>query len=168
MATDTGAKKACPEYELLLEDYLNGDLQGAEAQRAAAHIASCALCADAWQGAVMSAALFRAAASSPDPGPAFSRTVMARIRAADEERGSERGSFWQPFVSFGWRFALTAGLALGLLLTYDAGWSKRPQPNTPSARPIVVRDLFLPDPVSTPANGDEALMMVAESNHGNH
>ncbi|HTW22716.1 MAG TPA: zf-HC2 domain-containing protein [Candidatus Baltobacteraceae bacterium] len=168
MASDTGAHNACPEYEALLEDYLSGGLSGAEAQRVAAHVESCAACGDAWQSALMSAALFRTATGTPDPGPAFPRTVMARIRAAEDQRGSERGGFWQPFVSFGWRFALTASLALGLLLTYDAGWGRRSQPNTPTARPIVVRDLFLPDPVSTPANGDETLMMVAESGHGNH
>ncbi|MGA9631621.1 MAG: hypothetical protein WBQ63_09380, partial [Candidatus Acidiferrales bacterium] len=83
------------------------------------------------------------------------------------ERGAERVGFWQPFVSFGWRFAVTATLALGLLVTYDAGWGRHPQPNAPTARPIV-RDLFTPDPVNTPANGDEALIMVAETNHGNH
>jgi anti-sigma factor RsiW len=168
MAIDNRARHAaCPEYELLLEDYLSGDLAGAEAQRAAVHVASCAACAEAWEGAVMSAALLRAAASAENPGPGFARTVMERIRAAEEERGSERGGFWQPFVSFGWRFALTATVALGLLVTYDAGWGRRPQPNTATARPIV-RDLFIPDPVKTPANGDEALIMVAETNHGNH
>lgn len=168
MATDTGARHAaCPEYELLLENYLNGELEGAEAQRAASHVELCAACAEAWQSAVMSAALLRAAAGAEDPGPAFSRIVMARIRAMEEERSSERGSFWQPFVSLGWRFAVTATLALGLLITYDAGWASRSQPNTVAARPIV-RDLFTPDPVNTPANGDEALIMVAETNHGNH
>ncbi len=168
MATDTGARLgACPDYELLLEDYLNGELTGAEAQRVSAHVGSCAGCAEAWKGAVMSTALLRAAAGADDPGPAFSRVVMARIRAAEEDRSIERGGFWQPFVSFGWRFAVTATLALGLLVTYDAGWGRRPQPNTVAARPIV-RDLFIPDPVNTPANGDEALIMVAETNHGNH
>jgi anti-sigma factor RsiW len=168
MATDTGARHAgCPEYELLLEDYLNGELTGDEAQRATAHVNSCAACAEAWEAAVKSTALLRAAAGAEDPGPAFSRGVMARIRAAEEERSAERGGFWQPFVSFGWRFAVTATLAVGLLMSYDAGWGRRAQPNTPSARPIV-RDLFTPDPVSTPANGDEALIMVAETNHGNH
>jgi anti-sigma factor RsiW len=158
---------ACPEYEVLLEDYLDGELAGAEAQRAAAHVKSCAACAEAWDGAVAGAALLRTAAGAGDPGPGFSRLVMARIHAAEEEGSAERGRFWQPFVSLGWRFALTATLALGLLVTYDAGWGKRPQPNTVAARPIV-RDLFTPDPVSTPANGDETLMMVAETNHGNH
>ena len=92
---------ACPAYEPMLEDYLNGDLAGAEAQRAAAHVESCAACAEAWNSAVMGTALLRAAAGAGDPGPAFSRVVTARIRAAEEERSAERGSFWQPFVSFG-------------------------------------------------------------------
>jgi anti-sigma factor RsiW len=168
MATDTGAGYAtCPEYELLLEDYLNEELTGAEAQRAAAHVESCAVCAEAWKSAVMGTALLRAAADADDPGPAFSRVVMARIRATEEERSVERGSFWQPFVSFGWRFAVTATVALGLLVTYDAGWGRRPQPSAVTTR-LIVRDLFTPEPVNTPANGDEALIMVAETNHGNH
>jgi anti-sigma factor RsiW len=168
MATDAGARyAACPEYELLLEDYLSGELTGAEAQRTAAHMESCVACAEAWNSAVMGTVLLRAAASADGPGPAFSRAVTVRIRAAEEERSAERGGFWQPFVSFGWRFAVTATLAVGLLVTYDAGWGRRPQPNTLAARPIV-RDLFTPDPVNMPANGDEALIMVAESSHGNH
>ncbi|HTZ99512.1 MAG TPA: zf-HC2 domain-containing protein [Candidatus Aquilonibacter sp.] len=168
METDTGARyAACPEYELLLEDFLNGALTGAEAQRVEAHLKACAQCCEAWESAMMGASLLRAAAAAGDPGPAFSRVVMARIRAAAEEGATERSSFWQPFVSFGWRFAVTATLALGLLVTYDAGWGRHLQPNVDVARPIV-RDLFIPEPVNTPANGDEALIMVAEANHGNH
>jgi anti-sigma factor RsiW len=168
MARDIGARNAaCPEFELLLENYLNGELSGAEAKRVAEHLSSCAACAAAWDAAVASTALLRAAAKAGDPGPAFSRVVMARIQTAEEERRIERGGFWQPFVSFGWRFAVTATLAVAMLATYDARWGSRPQPNAAAVRPIV-RDLFQPDPVNMPANGDEALIMVAETNHGNH
>jgi hypothetical protein len=93
---------------------------------------------------------------------------MARIRAAEEQRTSERAGFWQPFVWLGWRFALTATLALAVLVTYDARWQKHPQPDLASARPIV-RDLFSPDPARTlPASGDETLMMVADTSHAKY
>ncbi len=41
---------------------------------------------------------------------------MARIRMETER--AERTGFWQPFVTFAWRFAATAMVALVILLTY--------------------------------------------------
>jgi anti-sigma-K factor RskA len=167
MAADTGlGNAACEKYEALLEDYLNGELSGADARSAAEHWENCAGCRAALQHAAASVRLLRAAEPSADPGPGFARTVMARIRAAENEMVAGRANFWQPFVSFGWRFAATATLALVVLVTYNAGWGRRPQPKGVAVRPTDSIDIFAPEPARAPANGDEVLMMVADNGHG--
>lgn len=168
MATDTGFRNAaCADYEALLEDYLNGELDAAAARNAAEHWKNCAGCREALDRAKAASRWLRAAAFAPDPRPGFSRAVMARIRMAEDERTAARAGFWQPFVSLGWRFAATATLALAILLTYAARWGNAPQPNVAGARPIETRDLFSPEPARPPATGDEVLIMVAEKGHGN-
>lgn len=159
---------ACAKYEAQLEDYVAGDLGGAGVKNVTEHLAQCAGCRDAVDEASASARLLRAVGPADGPGPAFSRTVMARIESDERERTAERATFWQPFVSFGWRFAATAMLALAILITYEAGWGSRLQPNLVAIRPSNVSDLFSPDPEKAPADSDEVLMMLAESNHGNN
>ena len=168
MATDAEFENtACAKYESLLEDYLSGELGVADAKSAAEHWKNCAGCREALERAAASTRLLRFAGPSPEPGPAFARTVMARIRAA-QEQVSERVSFWQPFVSVGWRFAATATLALGILLTYNAGWGGHSQPNATAVRPSIVHDIFSPEPAGAPASADEGLLMVAETTHGSN
>lgn len=162
MATDWGTTNAvCEKYESLLEDYLNGDLSAADAKTAAEHWQSCAGCRAALQGAAAGLRLLKVAAPTPDPGPAFARVVMARIR----ERSAGGTNFWQPFVSFGWRFAATATLALGVFVSYNAGRGHWLQPKVTAVRPTESVDLFAPEPARVPANGDEVLMMVADNSH---
>ncbi len=163
-------KPACRGFEALLEDYLNGELAAAVAKRAAEHLKTCSACEAAFERSAAGARLLRAARpSAADPGPDFAHSVMARIRASEEERAAEGASFWQAFVSLGWRFAATAALALLALFTYDARWSRAAQPNAVALRPIDARDfLAAADPARTPASRDEALMMVAEDDHGSN
>jgi len=153
---------ACEKYEALLEDYLSGELGSTDARAVAEHCQHCAGCRDALKMGAESARLLHAAPSSDDPGPGFARMVMARIRNAESE--TVRANFWQPFVSFGWRFAATASLAVFALVSYNAGWGRRPQPNGIALRPM---DIFAPEPARAPSNGDEVLMMVADSGHAN-
>ena len=163
------ANVACRKYEPLLEDYLSGELAGTRAKEVAEHLGACARCREAFELATASTHLLRALAPATGPGQDFSRLVMVRVRAAEEERIAERAGFWQSFVSLGWRFAATATLALGILVTYDAGWGRRAQPSASALRLINVSDFLAPsDPARPPANRDEALMMVAESNYANH
>jgi anti-sigma factor RsiW len=159
---------ACPEFEALLEDHLTGDLSGAEGKKLSEHLKSCAACSAALEHAAPSVQLLRAVPPSADPGPGFSRVVMARIRAEISKRGEQK-SIWLPFVSLAWRFAATATLALALLVTFDAVQHKKyeQQSNLAYVPTTESRDLF-PDPTSPPANRDEALMMVADTNHGKH
>lgn len=162
---------ACSHYEALLEDYLNSSLNSTDAKRAEEHLKNCSACQEALENARASARLFRAAApeqmATPDPG--FSRVVMARIRAAESELTAERAGFWQSLVTLGWRFTATAALALVVSVAYDAGHARHAQPTQPDVRPIQITDFFFAsDPAQPPANRDEVLMMVAETNHGNN
>ena len=151
---------ACPEFEALLEDQLAGELSGADAEKLAKHVEGCAACGDALEEATAGTRLLQLAEAAPDPGPGFSRVVMARIRA-ESERRSEEKSLWLPLISVAWRFAASATLALLVLVTFDA--SRHSQARTRVAQS---HDLFA-DPTSPPASRDEVLRMVVETNHGN-
>ena len=159
-------KGACGEYEPLLEDYLNGALGAPEKATVEQHLHACASCRAALDNAAASVRVMRLAGPSEGPGPGFARTVMARIRAA-EDRVADRTGVWQPLVRFGWRFAATATLVLGVLVTYDAGWVRPAQRDLNGARVAAMTDIFAPDPGKAPANRDEVIMMVADTNHGN-
>ncbi len=168
MATDTEfGNTSCTSYEALLEDYLNGALTADDARTAEQHWQGCAACRSALERAASSVRLLRLAGPSDGPGPAFARTVMVRIRAAEQDRSADRAGFWQPLVRLGWRFAATAAIVLGVLVSYDAGWGRRAQRNVTTARLMGVSDIFAPDPANAPANRDDVLMMVADTNHGN-
>ena len=163
--TDTNARMACLQYEALLEDYLEGVLDEAGAETARKHLRDCAGCNEAFDRASGSVRLLRIAEPAAAPDVAFARNVMARIGLAEQERTAERAGFWQPIVALGWRFAATATLAVGVLVSCDIGWSHYARLNVPSARSIE-GNLFAPEPARAPANGDEVLMMLAETSHG--
>lgn len=168
MATDPEIGHAdCERHEALLEDFLTGELTAADAQPTIEHLQKCSNCRSALDQAVMGARLLRSAEPSADPGPGFARIVMARIRTAESEKVAGRANFWQPFVSLGWRFAATATLAVAGLVSYNAGWGHRAQPNVVEVRPTQGTDIFS-EPARVPANGDEVLMMVADNGHEKH
>ena len=153
-------KPACLEFEALLEDHVTGDLGNADAAKLADHLESCVACTSALENAVASVDLLRTLSPAPDPGPGFSRTMMARVRH-ELSRLNEQKSIWQPFISLAWRFAATATLALAVLVTFDAV-----RHNTAPAEVAFERRELFPDPGRLPANRDEVLMMVADTNHG--
>ncbi len=155
----------CDTQEALLEDYLNRELSAGDRGRDVEHIEKCPACRAALEQAAMSVRLLRLRERSPDPGPSFARSVITRIRAAENERIALRANFWQPFVSFGWRFAATATLALVVLISYNVGWH-RAQPDMVAARRTV--DIFAPEPARVPVTGDEVLMMVADNGYERH
>ena len=166
MATNTEfGNTACAKYEALLEDYLEGALSAADAKSTEVHWRNCAACRSALEEAAVSVRLLHLAGPTDGPGPGFARTVMARIREAERDRSVERGGLWQPIVSLAWRFAATAMLVLGVLVTYDAGWGRHAQPDVATARLMGVSDLLAPDPAKPPEDRDEVLMMVADNNH---
>jgi anti-sigma factor RsiW len=153
-------KPACLEFETLLEDHVTGDLGNADAAKLADHLEGCVACTSALENAVASVDLLRTLSPAPDPGPGFSRIMMARVRQ-ELSRLNEQKSIWQPFISLAWRFAATATLALAVLVTFDAV-----RHNTAPAEVAFERRELFPDPGRPPANRDEVLMMVADTNHG--
>jgi len=158
-AMDSGA---CPGYEAKLEDYVGRRLSNGEAQRVAEHVRSCDACATALDDAVASVRLLRLVEPVGSPGPRFARIVMARIRSEREASRDPRGS-WQPFISLAWRLAATASLALALMLTYDVVRHAR---TLQTAGTTEIRDLVTSEADRVPVNGDEVLLMVAETNRG--
>jgi anti-sigma factor RsiW len=160
---------ACSHYEALLEDYLNSSINAAQATNVEEHLKRCGACRQVLETARASTQLFRAAAPEQVliPGPGFSRIVMARVRQAESDLSAERAGFWQSFVTLGWRFTATAALALAVLVAYDAGRARHAQPVQATVRPMQAGDFFFAsDPAQPPANRDEVLLMVAETNHG--
>lgn len=155
---------ACMQYEVLLEDFVNGELSVADAKTLAEHLKDCGDCRSAFDDAAACARILRLAGPTPDPGPGFARVVMARIRA--EELASEGKSVWRPFVSFAWRFAATATVGLVALMTYDISGHAMQERMMAIAQSSETRDLFNSDPANPPRSQDDVLMLVAESNHG--
>jgi predicted anti-sigma-YlaC factor YlaD len=161
---DNSTSKACAEYEARLEDYLAGDAGEAEANRVAEHLKSCDGCRAAFDQAAASTRILRVVAPlmdrAVDPGPGFAREVMARIRTQASQR--EQRSIWQPVAAFAWRFAMSATLALALLVAYA---SKRPGQTSSDLAQVRSGDLFS-DPAGPPASRDDVLRMVADTDHG--
>lgn len=159
---------ACKQYERMLADYLAGECSASESGQADAHLRECSNCRVALEDARRGAGFLRAALplleKSPEPRPEFARLTMARIRV-ETEQSAERGGFWQPFVSFAWRFAATAMVALVILLTYAVRGHYAPRAAAGIQGPLA--DVFAPDPTRVPANQDEILIMVAETDHAN-
>jgi anti-sigma factor RsiW len=157
---------ACTDYEALLEDSISGELGGEDAARLTQHMRSCAGCRAALEAVAPSSRLLRMGEPSADPGPGFSRIVMARIRG-DKDVRAERG-FWQPLISLAWRFAATATLALAVLIAYDSTSHRQPEKTVATLTAAQPQDIFSPDPARVPVSRDEVMMMVAENEHGKH
>ncbi len=159
---------ACPDYEALLEDSISGEIGGTDAIRLSEHLKTCPGCREAREHVALAPRLLHLAEATADPGPGFSRNVMARIRT-DRDVRADRG-FWQPLVSMGWRFAATATLALALLVAYDSTFHvEKPAQQTATLEASSrIPDMFSPDPARVPSSRDEVLMMVAEDEHAKH
>ena len=154
---------ACTQYEVMLEDHLQGELRGPEAAKLAEHLRSCVGCRAAFEEAAVSVRLLAIAEPAPDPGAGFSRIVMARLR--QELPTGEGKSIWRPFVVVAWRFAATAAFALVLLLSFDLGRHSQ----WVDDQPIVAENRMpeiVPERPSLPANRDEVILMMADTSHG--
>jgi predicted anti-sigma-YlaC factor YlaD len=154
---------ACPAYEAMLEDHLNGELVGSEASALSAHLQSCSGCRSALDQAVVSSRLLRLAEPTPDPGSGFSHMLMARIRT--ELHLAEDKSVWQAIVSFAWRFAASAAMVALVLVSFEVGRHNQFQQDE-SQMAVNRLPEIVPDQRSLPATRDEVLLMMAESNHG--
>jgi predicted anti-sigma-YlaC factor YlaD len=154
---------ACTEFEVALEDHLQGSLRGPEAASLTEHLRSCVGCRAALEDATASARLLAIAEPSPDPGPGFSRIVMARIR--QQLQANEGKSIWRPFVSVAWRVAASAAFALVLMVSFELGRQSQSQ----SDQSIVAQNRMpeiVPDRPSLPGSRDEVILMMADTSNG--
>jgi predicted anti-sigma-YlaC factor YlaD len=157
---------ACTKYEALLEDLMNGELNGADSAPLAEHMRDCAGCRSAFKDAAACARLLQQAEPTADPGPNFAHLVMTRIRAARE--AAEPKSIWQPFVSMAWKFAATAAMVLAVLVTFDVRGHHLVQDDASMMAQSESRDLLNSDPSTPPRSADDVLILMADSNHGQY
>lgn len=156
---------ACLKYEALLEGYLDGELSSGEAEAVSKHMAACGACRETVELARASGRLLRASAEpATDPGPPFTARVMAAVRAQEGKQEAGRG-FWGPVEALSSRLALSAALALALLIGYGLTPYSSGLPEVTSVRQSTPADIF-PELAHQPMNRDEVLMTIAETNHG--
>lgn len=163
---DKDTENACAEFEELLETYLTGGLELEKAERVAEHLAKCAPCRDALEEARLSGKLIRLAFEpAEEPGPAFTRLTMAKVRAAAKGQ-SEQTRFWHPLEALALRLVFSAAIAVALLFAYSMRTNSLAYPPATVTVASSARDIF-PDLAAQPASGDEVLMAIAEREHGN-
>jgi hypothetical protein len=156
---------ACREFEISLEDYLDGALDGASARKLTEHLKSCAGCGEAFADASAASRWLHQVEPTPDPGPGFAHMVMARIRTHESQN---RASFWEPFVSLAWKFATTAALALVVMLAYASHGNSSVAVNNSSSGSAVtipsdVQDMLVASSSNVPATRSDMVRMVTES-----
>ena len=156
--------RKCEGYEALLEDSLEGALSGEDAKRLESHLHDCVSCREALENAKQSRRLLQWGEPAAEASPGFARIVMARIRANEEQAASEAGLL-QTLVTFASRLAITATLALGVLIAYAAVAPPAPSVQTASMSAAGRYGLFT-DPAQRAMTRDDFLRMVAETSYG--
>src|ERR1700683_353378 len=87
--------RVCEGYEPLLQDYLDGELKGANLEITETHVRSCRACGHAVALARQGSTLLSLAnVPVDDPGPFFTHRVMAAVRAMANSENEL--SFWRP------------------------------------------------------------------------
>ena len=154
----------CEKFEAALEDYASGELPRRDAERLTAHLEICLECREALKDARLSGRLVTVFSEAVDPGPGFTRRVMAQIDAA-ERLVREQKSFWRPIEAWSWRLAFSASLAIALLFAYDlktASVAPAPVTQTVSAQQT---DVFIVPISASSSSGDEVLMAIDQKHH---
>lgn len=155
----------CEKFEVALEDCASGELPRRDAERLTAHLESCRECREALEEARLSGRLVTVFNEAVDPGPGFTRRVMAQIDAA-ERWVREQRSFWRPIEAWSWRLALSASLALALLFTYGLRNASPPAtPEVPATLAPQTDDAYTVPVSASPSSSDEVLMAIAERHH---
>lgn len=158
---------ACPEQEVMLEEYLEGTLENGAMRKLSEHLKSCAGCSQALEDAAEAAKWLHQAGRTPDPGPAFTHMVMTRVRTHESEA---RPTFWEPFVSLAWKFATTAALALVVMLAYAAHGTNAvsPDANNVAATTTLqgdMQEILVAGQSTVPATRSDMVRMVTESDN---
>jgi anti-sigma factor RsiW len=157
---------ACQEFEALLEDVLEGKAASTDSQHASSHMETCDSCRTAFANASKMGSFLRNSlepAEAPDAG--FARRTMAAIRL-QEKAIEEESRFWKPLEVLAWRVALSAALAVVLLLAY----ARTSSVITPSQVEVMARQTAEPelfnDPGRMPITGDDVFVMTTDKKHG--
>jgi anti-sigma factor RsiW len=157
--------RACPEFEAVLEDYISDDLSAAERESVAAHLQGCEACSAAAEAVLQGREILQfAGEAAADPGPFFTRRVMARISALEPRAAAESG-FWKPLEIFARRAVWASAGAVALLVMYVNLSGAPAQPQVAQVRPNEQTGLFS-DSSTVPANRDETFLTITDVRHG--
>lgn len=140
--------KTCAGYEPLLQDYLDGELRGANREVVELHLRECRACAHALAVARRGSALLSlASVAVDDPGPFFTHRLMAAVKAISSD--SEL-SFWRPLGFLAMRAAWTASIALAMVVAYGAATTHQAQLQAALVHKADMRSADLRDPFADP------------------
>jgi anti-sigma factor RsiW len=157
--------RGCADFRTLLEGFSRGELTRESTAAIERHVAECVWCRESVNDAKACSAMMRDGYPPiPEPGPRFTQEVMAQVREMEECRGRERIA-WRPLQLLAGRLALSAALALGVLLAYvfRPGFALPP---TALGGTLSVTTEIVGDAVQQPASGDDVLLAIAERDHG--
>jgi predicted anti-sigma-YlaC factor YlaD len=158
----------CADFEVLLEDFLEGDLSLQDAWHVEQHLSICQDCRGGLEMARQSGVVLRSLiAPSPDLGDAFTQSVMIALRRKWAPGDTPLLS-WKPFEVLAQRLALVASFALMLLVAYGVGRSSATSPVqavSPAQASRTVDELIPGAP--SPATGSDAVILtIAENDRG--
>ncbi|HEV2288127.1 MAG TPA: zf-HC2 domain-containing protein [Candidatus Acidoferrales bacterium] len=154
----------CEKFEAFLEDYLSGDLPRHDAERLASHLNACTDCRQALEEARLASRLVGLFDRAEEPGPGFTRLVMARVSTAELWLQQQK-NFWRPLEALAWRLAFSAALVLVFLFAYEIRASN-PEVVPPASAVLVQQaDTFVTPAYGSPSNSDEVLLAIAERHH---
>jgi len=163
-------RSGCREYEAILEDFSSGMASEAIRQRIERHLLECSQCAAKVEAATAIGRVLRFASESvEDPGPFFTRRVMASIRSEEERAAVSARNFWKPLEILSVRAAWSAAAALALLLTYGTISQRSLQSSEPTVAQVRSADSYalFPETNGPLSNQqDDALMPVVGANYG--
>jgi hypothetical protein len=160
MFGETKSSGACRDYEVRLEDFLNG-CADAELEP---HLAGCSRCSVAVENARLAGSWLRHSwTPAAEPRSTFLGNVMARIRE-EKERADSAAAFWSILESLASRLALTAAVLLLAVSAYLAGAASRPVVIVPTRTELTSADF--PQPPAEPVSNEEVMQSLAESSYG--
>ncbi|PYU24940.1 MAG: hypothetical protein DMG30_07090 [Acidobacteria bacterium] len=160
MFSRTDARFGCPEYQASLEDVLREGEACIEPNSALdRHLQSCEDCRQALHDSLIASRLMRHARYPENEfSAAFVTCVMASIREATQ---TAPNAFWRPLELLASRMALVAAVALLALSVYLGEFA--PARGTVAVNGPVELGAGLPEPPAQPANADEVLMSLADT-----
>lgn len=152
----------CEAFEAMLEDSTEGTLSGQDAKKLEEHLTGCAGCREALEEARLSNRLLQWGEPAAEASPGFARTVMARIREAEARSDS---GIMPALVTFASRLAITATLALGVMLAYTR---MAPPTENPEMATLTAEDhaALFSDPAQQATSIDGFFSPPARASHG--